>query len=69
MALLMKSWSCQNPSQKGRRMKVLVNFHIQLHKCMFKVIKWPIIWEPSLQFEITLDIQLRYACVYKSLLP
>ena len=69
MALLMKSWSCQNPSQKGCRMNVLVNFHILLHKCIFKVIQPQKIWEPSLQFEKTHDIQLRYACIYKSLLP
>jgi hypothetical protein len=50
-------------------MNVLVNFHMHLHKCIFKVIKRPKIWEPSLQFEITHDIQLRYACTYKSLHP
>jgi len=69
MALLMKSWNCRNPSHKGRRKNVLENFHIQLHKCMLKVNQLPIIWEPSLQFEITHDIQLCYACVYKSLHP
>ena len=68
MALLMKSWSWKNPSQKAHRMNALENFNIQVHKCVLKVIKWPIIQEPSLlPFEITHDIQICYVYVYKSI--
>jgi hypothetical protein len=66
MALLMKC-SKRNPSQKGQSTNAFENFHIQLHKCVLKVLKRPIIWEPSLiPFEITHDIQLCHACIYKS---
>ena len=48
----------------------LRRFHIKLHTCIFKVIKPPIVWEPSLQpLEVTQDIQLRHACAYKNLHP
>jgi len=39
MALLMKSWSCNNPSQKGYSMNVLENFHIHLHKCILNTLR------------------------------
>jgi len=46
------------------------NFHIKLHKCILKVIKPPIIWEPHLQpLEVTHAIQLCHACIYKNLQP
>ena len=46
------------------------NFHIQLQKCIFKVIKPPIIQGPSLQpLEVTHDIQLCHACICKNLHP
>ena len=60
--ILNKSWIWSSQ-------KALENFHTQLYKCILKVIKWPIIWEPSLLFEITHNIQLAYACIYKSLHP
>ena len=32
---------------------MLEKFHVQLHICIFKVIKWPIIWENSIHsFEV-----------------
>ena len=56
--------------QTLHRMVVNENFHIQLHKCILKVIKPPIIWEPRLQpLEVTHDIQLCHACFYKNLQP
>jgi len=36
--------------------------------CIFKVFKWPIIWEKSIHsFEVMHDIQLCDVCVYKNL--
>ena len=50
---------------KMDRMNASENFHIQLHKCIFKVIK-PIIRDSSLQLpEVTHDSQLCHACIYK----
>ena len=44
------------------------NFHIKLNTCIFKVIKPPTVQEPSLQpLEVTQDIQLCHACIYKYL--
>jgi hypothetical protein len=64
------AWSWQNASQKGGMKNVLENFHVQLHICIFKVIKWPIIWDNSIQsFEVTHNSQLCDACVYKNLHP
>jgi hypothetical protein len=64
MAQLMISWRWQNASQKRCRKNVLEKFHVQLHICIFKVIKWPIIWENSIHsFEVTHDIQLCDACI------
>jgi hypothetical protein len=67
MTLVMKSWAWPNPSQKGQRMNDSDNFHMQLLKYTVKVSKSPII---SLQtLEVTHDIQLCHACIYKNLHP
>ena len=42
--------------------------YIYICICIFKVIKWPIIWENSIHlFEVMHNIQLCDACVYKNL--
>jgi hypothetical protein len=50
---------------KWSRMNASENVHIQLNKCIFKVIK-PIIRDCSLQpLKVTHDNQLCHTCIYK----
>jgi hypothetical protein len=70
MTLLMKSWGWPNTSEKGHRINSSEDFHTHLHKCAVKVIKPPIIWEPSLSpLKVTHDIHLCHTCIYKNLHP
>jgi hypothetical protein len=66
----MKSWGWPGPSQKSHRINGSENVHMHLHNCNVKVIKPPTIREPSLKpLEVTHDIQLCRACIYKNLHP